>query len=384
MRGKWGLPAAIWLSGWLATATFARTDAVSESLPERLTHREFWSLSADLSEPGASFISDNLVSNEMSLAQVIPEIGAWGVRNGVYLGVGPEQNFTYLEAMRARIGFIIDIRRENLLLHLLYKALFDLSPTRASFVSNLFSRPNPSTPSPDVSASALMVALAGTPRGTPEEREAVIARVARTLQGYGLPLSVTDLETIRGIQRTFHEYGPEITYATTQLKRPVGPASFQNLMRQADTSGQELGFLASEAAYHFVRQLQLKNLVIPVVGNFAGPKALRQIGQYLRDHQATVSAFYVSNVEDYLGRERSIPRNGDWRVFCANVASLPIDEESVFIRPLGLAAFDLSGTLRVSKDMVVASEDAVSYPPGTRNVLPNALSTIATEVRQCN
>jgi hypothetical protein len=93
-------------------------------LPERLTNDEFWALTETLSEPDGAFISDNLVSNEMSFAQSVPQLAAAVSPGGVYLGVGPEQNFTFLAAMRARIGFIIDIRRDNLLLHLLYKALF--------------------------------------------------------------------------------------------------------------------------------------------------------------------------------------------------------------------------------------------------------------------
>ena len=62
---------------------------------------------------------------------------------GVYIGVGPEQNFSYIARLRPAMAFIIDIRRENLNLHLFYKALFEVSSDRADFVSRLFSRPRP-------------------------------------------------------------------------------------------------------------------------------------------------------------------------------------------------------------------------------------------------
>ena len=75
--------------------------------------------------------------------------------------------------------------------------------------------------------------------------------------------------------------------------------------------------------------MQQRNLIVPVVGDFAGPRALRAIGSYLRARGAVVTAFYVSNVEDYLRR------NGVWAAFCANVASMPLDAASVFIRPNG-------------------------------------------------
>ena len=42
--------------------------------------------------------------------------------------------------------------------------------------------------------------------------------------------------------------------------------------------------------------------------------------------RATVAAFYLSNVEQYLSREHS------WYSFCANVATLPLDSSSKFIR----------------------------------------------------
>ena len=68
------------------------------------------------------------------------------------------------------------------------------------------------------------------------------------------------------------------------------------------------------------------NLIVPVVGNFGGPTALRAVGAYLKQHGLTVSAFYVSNVEQYLRQD------GIWDRFCANAATLPVDATSTFIR----------------------------------------------------
>src|SRR4030095_8898588 len=78
-----------------------------------------------------------------------------------------------------------------------------------------------------------------------------------------------------------------------------------------------------------------KNLLIPIVGDFGGPKALRAVGQYLKDHGATVSAYYTSNVEQYLfnqtGRGGRVV-NGGASKFYENVGTLPLDTSSVFIR----------------------------------------------------
>jgi hypothetical protein len=89
----------------------------------------------------------------------------------------------------------------------------------------------------------------------------------------------------------------------------------------------QMAFLADETNYQAVRALQLKNLIIPVVGDFGGPSAIRSVGSWLRNREMTVTAFYLSNVEQYLFRE-----NGASDRFYANVSSLPVDSTSQFIR----------------------------------------------------
>jgi hypothetical protein len=75
-----------------------------------------------------------------------------------------------------------------------------------------------------------------------------------------------------------------------------------------------------------MKDLEARNMLVPVIGNFGGPKAIRAVGKYLKDKNATVSAFYLSNVEQYLRQDLI------WDNFCANVATLPVDETSTFIR----------------------------------------------------
>jgi hypothetical protein len=88
-------------------------------LPAALGGQDFWKLSVELSEPDGVFRSDNLVSNEMFMQRVIPEL-VKTVRPGrAYLGVGPEQNFTYVAATRPSMAFVLDVRRGNLHLHLM-------------------------------------------------------------------------------------------------------------------------------------------------------------------------------------------------------------------------------------------------------------------------
>src|SRR5207244_11098584 len=90
------------------------------------------------------FRSDNFGSNKSAYQHVIPDLNRVAESGGVYLGVGPEQNFTYLVALRPQLAFIVDIRRQNLIQHLLYKALVELSADRVEFLSRLFSLERPS------------------------------------------------------------------------------------------------------------------------------------------------------------------------------------------------------------------------------------------------
>jgi hypothetical protein len=97
-------------------------------------------------------------------------------------------------------------------------------------------------------------------------------------------------------------------------------------MVATDEAGLNRSFLATDENYQFMKSLEGKNLLVPVVGNFAGPKAIRAVGDYVRTKGATVSAFYLSNVEQYLYQD------GKWDAFCRSVATLPLDASSTFIR----------------------------------------------------
>jgi hypothetical protein len=109
--------------------------------------------------------------------------------------------------------------------------------------------------------------------------------------------------------------------------RNRGMPSFAELMVATDGAGVNRGFLGNEQQYRTVRDLHLRNLIVPIVGDFAGPKALRAVGEFLKTHNATVSAIYTSNVEQYLFREQH-----KWRQYYENVATLPLDSNSAFVR----------------------------------------------------
>ena len=136
------------------------SSARAQSIPDRLSDSTFWHLITDLSEAGGTFISDNFVSNELAFQYVIPELRNTVKPGGVYVGVGPDQNFTYILALEPRIAFIVDIRRQNMVQHLMYKALLEMSADRADFLSRLFARERPAELDTSLSAQVLLDAYA--------------------------------------------------------------------------------------------------------------------------------------------------------------------------------------------------------------------------------
>src|SRR5262245_40959532 len=141
-------------------AASGRLAIAQQAIPSRISDETFWRMVVDFSEPGGSFRSDNFVSNEIAFQYVIPELKRITTPGGVYVGVGPDQNFTYVVAMQPRIAFVIDIRRQNMLQHLLYKVLLEQSGDRADFLSRLFSRPRPSGLDASSTADAIFQAYA--------------------------------------------------------------------------------------------------------------------------------------------------------------------------------------------------------------------------------
>jgi hypothetical protein len=317
--------------------------ASTADIPARLSNQEFWQLTEDLSEPDGTFRSDNVLSNEMVFAQLLPDLLARTKPGGVYLGVGPEQNFTYIVAMRARIAFITDIRRANLHLLLAYKALFELSADRAEFLSRLFNKPRPAGLSKTSSISELMTAYWSVETADETAYAANLSAIQRHLTTtHGFSISPEDLDGIARAYRVFHWYGPRINYSASLNLTPLSggnAATYFDLMTQADANGQPLTYLGTEEKFAYIKDLEARNLIVPVVGNFSGPKAIRAIGAYVRSRGATVAAFYVSTVEPYLRRDGSLP------AFCANVATLPMDDGSVFIRPGNVANLGATGAV---------------------------------------
>src|SRR4051812_22557687 len=205
MRSKTNLFVAVVALACSATASSAQ---LKRGAPTGLSDAEFWSFFTSMSEPGGSFLSENFVSNEMSYQAVIPTLKRTLTPDGVYLGVGPEQNFTYIANLKPRMAVIFDIRRQNAMAHLMYKALFELSPTRGEFVSRLFSRPMAAKVGPSAHVVDLF-AVASSGFGSDSAHDANLKAVFQTLVNkHHFVLTPGDSAGIEHFMEVFVEHGP--------------------------------------------------------------------------------------------------------------------------------------------------------------------------------
>ncbi|HET9532868.1 MAG TPA: hypothetical protein VFQ92_21110, partial [Blastocatellia bacterium] len=269
--------------------------------PESLSASEFSRLIRDLSEEGGYFRSDNFTSNETSYLHIVDKLKQFGATGGAYIGVGPEQNFTYIAKVRPRIAFIVDIRRQAIIQHLMYKAVFHLSPDRVQFLSRLVSKPLPKgkIPASDAPINEILSFFSQIPGDEPTFK-AHLAAISKVIQeDFKFPLSQQDQASLEYICQSFRGDGLEISYQMDGYRGGNFP-TLKEIIAETDLSGKQGSFLASTSDYDFVRGLHRKNMIIPVVGDFGGKKALAAVGDYLRKSGFTVTAFYTSNVEQYL------------------------------------------------------------------------------------
>jgi len=304
--------------------------SATKEIPTRLSDSAFWQLVTDFSEGGGFFRSDNFVSNETMYQWVIPELLRTTKPGGVYLGVGPDQNFTYIVALKPKISFIFDIRRQNMLTHLMYKAILEQSSDRADFISRLFSRPRPPKLDTASTANALFSAYSIVPPDSILFRKNIVSIRDRLTKTHGFKLSDEDLSTISMVYEAFVSAGPDLTYNFGPRGVGFGRGrmpSYADLQIESDSAHVQRSYLATEANFRALRQAEVNNVIVPLVGNFAGDHAIRDVANYLKERNAIVTAFYLSNVEQYLFNQ-----GDDWSNFYKNASTLPLDSTSTFIR----------------------------------------------------
>ena len=323
------------LSGLVVAASLATAQAQS-TIPARLSDKDLWLLNTDFSEPSGYFRSENFLSNETGFQYVIPDLKRTTQPGGVYLGVGPEQNFTYIVALQPKMAIIFDIRRGNMIEHLMYKTLFELAPDRAEFLSRLFSRARPTGLDANATPQQLFDAFIAAKPDSALYRKNLATIKDRLTKDHGFTMHDEDAKSLENIYSAFFGGGPQINYNYPSRGGfgggfgGGGMPTYASLQNATDSAGKNWAYLATEANYRWLKDFEAKNLLVPVVGDFAGSKAIRSVAKYLKDHGAIASTFYTSNVEQYLFQQ-----NDDWSRYYKNVAELPLDSTSMFIRSIG-------------------------------------------------
>jgi hypothetical protein len=314
------------LSGVLLLAGCGRAGQPSAGPWPALSDSAFAGLISDFSETGRYFDTDNLISNEATYLEVVDALTRYGVDGGAYIGVGPDQNFSYIARVHPQVAFIVDIRRDNLLQHLWFKALFNEAATRVEFLALMYGKPVPDSlalwrerPLETLTSYIDTVAV------DPIVARAAMETVQRAVANDGVALSADDRMAILDIHQRFIIAGLDLRFRTHgRGSRSCYPT--HRFLLTDGGSGTPSSYLVTEAAYQVVRRLQVDNLVIPIVGDLAGEHSLSAIAEYLLQRDTRVSAFYTSNVEFYLFDD------GVFSAFARNVDALPTDTTSVIIR----------------------------------------------------
>jgi hypothetical protein len=211
-----------------------------------------------------------------------------------------------------------------------------MSENRADFLSRLFARKRPGGLSEKSTASELFTAYSAVRPDRELYAQTLQSMREDLVRNHKFALRPADLEGLSSIEfiySTFFDAGPNLDYNTGGRGAGGNNPTYADLMEIDDGTGTNRSYLATEENYLLVREMQKKNLIIPVVGDFGGPKTIRAIGQYLKDHDATVTAFYLSNVEQYLFNDY---KSDD---FYQNVSALPLDSRSTFIRSFSAGGF---------------------------------------------
>jgi len=293
---------------WLVAAALAQLLALGEvavARAQRGTDSAFAALVARLSENAGYFDSDNIISNEESYLQITTQLAKVGTHGGAYIGVGPDQN--------------------------------SLSRNRAEFLCRLFGKPVPAdidrwTGRPVRAVLAYLDRMPTDSAAVAETRRLSSERIT----SYGVPLDAHDRAMIERYRGEFIADGLDTRYSSIGRNNRMDYPTFRQLMLATDRNGRMASYLAEEEPYQFIRSMEARDLIVPVVGNVAGDKAVKAVGQYAAEHHLTVSAFYLSNVEQYL-----LGRDGGFDEYARNLVALPRDSTSVVIRSyfgrLGLA-----------------------------------------------
>ncbi len=308
----------------LALALTGAGLALRRAAPPDPGSRPVGALIESNSEPGGYFDTDNVISNETAYLRVADRLATLAPGGG-YIGVGPDQNFSYIARTRPLWAFVVDIRRDNMLQHLLLGALLERAETPRDFLCLLLSRDClPTREVPEGVARVLRSLGSAAPRA--DVMAQTLAEAELHIEKLGVELTETDREHLASILASFYRDQLALRFNTHGRAPMWYHPTFETLLLARSPSGRFGSYLDSADDYSFIRELARGGRLVPLVGDFAGNHALRKVARFFEERDVKVAALYVSNVEFYLFRA------GRFDEFVENVRSLPVRSDAVMIR----------------------------------------------------
>lgn len=293
---------------------------------------EFTQLVLSMSEDAGYFFSDNWVPNEPNYWRICKDIERLKLKGGVYIGVAQDQNFGYIAKIKPEVAFIVDIRQLNRYQHLVIKALFEFAETPAEFFSLLFSKEIDASVKADGFSD--IGEIVSYLRRAPSNRDIFWKTVDDIIElyrnKYAFPVNDDAECDIIYILSYFYKFNLDIGYFGHCLPDEKY-LTYEKFLMLKDFDGHYVTPFSNIEDYTLLRNMQLENRIIPITGDFTGKKAFQEIGEFMRERNLTLSAFYVSNVEEKIFYELSSERPA-FQDFVDNIRLLPSNDYSVIIR----------------------------------------------------
>ncbi len=268
-----------------------------------------------------------LVSNETDYQNISSYFNETGTDNSVYIGVGPDQNYTYISLCSPKLAFIVDYRPDNQLLHLLFKAIFALSYNRVDYLSLLFSKPiDKSKTSGNIGLSKLVEYFEYTD-GDSQLFDKNLTRILKKIQSFDNKLTLNEITKIRNIYSEFFQ-----THLNLRCRFPRKTSSgmpyptYKDFLLSTDQNGYCHNFINNDNYFCYVKNKHEKNQILPITGDFSGLNTLSTIGSFCQKHNLLISTIYISNVEYRLLNDHL------FESYMRNLKSLPINDRSIIIR----------------------------------------------------
>ncbi|MGP3921046.1 LIC_10091 family protein [Nonomuraea sp. 10N515B] len=238
------------------------------------------------------------VAHNDAIAKCRPGTGAAGT--GAYIGVGPCQNLTYIGALRPRLAIICDSRLDNLIEHLMFKMLIERATNPLDYLLLLFSRPvEEPPPSADIKEAEDLVAA--FERGTPDpETYRDNLEWLRSEAKRRWEFNDGQLDRLSYLYGQFFARQLAITAVNQECAEALGSPTLRDVILARNSYRRNFHFLTDADRFAYVRQMQLEDRIIPMLGNFSSAASIQLINDLLDKFGERADTIYLSNIEDYL------------------------------------------------------------------------------------